>query len=141
MMGFLKRWWMPLVITVVVVVGGFVAYRLHGAFASQRDTAAGQVEKVQPINLKRVTYEVTGPAQTGGYVSYLDEDAQPHGEAFGSLPWSHTVTTTLPGVFALVVAQGDSTTIGCRVVVDGQVRDQQSTSDLNAQVFCLVKAA
>jgi regulator of RNase E activity RraA len=44
-------------------------------------------------------------------------------------------------VFANVVAQGDSDTIGCRIVVNGVVRDQQSVAGLNAQVFCLDKAA
>jgi hypothetical protein len=140
-MGVLKRTWIPLVITVVVAVGGFFAYRLHGAFASQGVSTTGQVEVIQPINVKRVTYEVTGPADAVGYVSYLDENAQPHGAQFASLPWSYTVTTTLPGVIASVVAQGNSDTIGCRIVVNGQVREQQSASRLNAQTFCLVKAA
>jgi hypothetical protein len=40
--GVVKRAWIPLVIRVVVVVGGFVAYRMHGAFASHAVTTAGQ---------------------------------------------------------------------------------------------------
>jgi len=137
----LKRIWIPLVIAAVVMVGGFVAYRLHKIFGSQHLSTAGQVEAIVPINVKRVTYEVFGPAGTTGHVSYLDENAQPHEANFGALPWSHTVVTTLPGVFATVVAQGDSETIGCRIVVDGNVRDQQSTNSFDAQTFCLDKAA
>lgn len=133
--------WIPLVIAAVVMVGGFVAYRLHGIFGSHRLSAAGQVESIVPINVKRVTYEIFGPAGTAGYVTYLDENAQPHGANFTSLPWSHTLTTTLPGVFAAVVAQGNSDTIGCRIVVDGRLKDEQSTTILNAQTFCLDKAA
>jgi hypothetical protein len=140
-MGVLKRTWIPLVSAVVLAVGGLAAYRLHGAFASQGVPAVGQVDVIQPINVKRVTYEVTGPTDTVGSVSYLDENAQPHGVQFASLPWSYTVTTTLPGVFASVVAQGNSDTIGCRILVNGQVREQQSADRLNAQTFCLVKAA
>lgn len=141
MVGVLKRMWIPLVIAAVVMVGGFVAYRLHGIFGSHRLSAAGQVEAIEPINVKRVTYEVFGPAGTAGHVNYLDENAQPQGANFTTLPWSSTVTTTLPGVFAAVVAQGDSQTMGCRIVVDGRVKDEQSSSNLNAQTFCLDKAA
>ncbi|WP_343600881.1 MmpS family transport accessory protein [Mycobacterium sp.] len=141
MLGVLKRIWIPLLIVAVVMVGGFVAYRLQKIFGSHSLSAAGEVEAIVPINVKRVTYQVVGPAGTVGHVSYLDENAQPHGADFATLPWSYTVTTTLPGVFANVVAQGDSDTISCRIVVDGEVRDEQSASGLNAQVFCLDKAA
>jgi hypothetical protein len=141
MLGVLKRMWIPLIIVSVVMVGGFVAYRLHKMFGSHTLSAAGEVEAIVPINVKRVTYEIFGPTGTVGYVNYLDENAQPHEANFATLPWSHTVTTTLPGVFAAVVAQGNSETIRCRIVVDGQVRDEQSANNLNAQTFCLDKAA
>ncbi|MDI3315974.1 MAG: MmpS family transport accessory protein [Mycobacterium sp.] len=141
MLKVLQRLWIPLVIAAVVTVGGFAAYRLHAVFGSHRLAAAGQVEAIVPINVKRVTYEVFGPARTTGYVTYLDENAQPHGVNFTSLPWQHTLTTTLPGVFAAVVAQGNSETIGCRIVVDGRLKDEESTTILNAQTFCLDKAA
>ena len=141
MLGILKRTWIPLVIVVVVAIGGFVAYRLQGIFGSNRVSEAGPVEKIVPINVKNVTYEVTGPPGTAGVVNYLDADAQPQQANFTTLPWSYTVTTTLPGVFTNVVAQGDSDIIGCRIVVNGIVRDQQSATGLNAQVFCLDKAA
>lgn len=141
MLGILKRIWIPLVIAAVVMVGGFAAYRLHKVFGSHTLASAGQVETIVPINVKRVTYEVLGPAGTAGHVDYLDADAQPQGENFVTLPWSYTVTTTLPGVFASVVAQGDSDAISCRIVVDGQVKDEQSANRLNAQTSCLDKAA
>ncbi|MDD4867619.1 MAG: MmpS family transport accessory protein [Mycobacterium sp.] len=141
LLGVLKRAWIPLVIVSVVAVGGFVAYRLQGIFGTHRTSEAGQVEQIVPINVKNVVYEVTGPPDTSGVVNYLDENAQPQRANFTSLPWSYTVTTTLPGVFTNVVAQGDSDSIGCRIVVNGVVRDQQSATGLNAQVFCLDKAA
>jgi hypothetical protein len=141
MLAILKRMWIPLVIVTVVMVGGFVAYRLQKIFGSHTIPAAGEVEAIKPINVKRVTYEVFGPAGTAGHIDYLDENAQPHGANFTTLPWSYTVTTTLPGVFAAVVAQGNSDTIGCRIVVDGRITDEHSTRLLNAQTFCLDKAA
>ncbi|GAB5001434.1 MmpS family transport accessory protein [Mycobacterium avium subsp. hominissuis] len=141
MLGTLKRAWVPLVIVLVAGAGVVVAHRLQGFFGSHRVGEAGPVEKIVPINVKHVVYEVTGPAGTAGVVNYLDENAQPQQANFTTLPWSYTVTTTLPGVFANVVAQGDSDAIGCRIVVNGAVRDQQSAGGLNAQVFCLDKAA
>ncbi|KAA1250621.1 transport acessory protein MmpS [Mycobacterium simiae] len=141
MVGILKRAWLPLVIAAALVVGGLITYRLHGIFGARSVSTGDQVEVIVPISVKQVRYEVFGPVGTVGLVNYLDEDAQPRRASFATLPWSHTLTTTLPGVFANVVAQGNSDMIGCRIVVNGEVRDEQSVSGLNAQTFCLVKAA
>jgi hypothetical protein len=141
LLGILKRAWIPLVIVAVAAVGGFVAYRLQGVFGSHRVAEVGPVEQIVPINVKRVVYEVTGPPGTAGVVNYLDENAQPQRANFTTLPWSYTVTTTMPGMFANVVAQGDSNMLGCRILVNGVVRDQQSVARFDAQVFCLDKAA
>ena len=40
-----------------------------------------------------------------------------------------------------VVAQGDTDEIGCRITVNGVVKDERSATGVNAQTFCLVKAA
>jgi hypothetical protein len=42
---------------------------------------------------------------------------------------------------ANIMAQGDSHEIGCRITVDGVVRDEQSRNGHNAQTFCLVLSA
>ena len=81
-----------------------------------------------PFNPKRVLYEVYGPSGTDGSISYLDENAQPQQADFTTLPWSYLVTTTLPSMFANLVAQADSDTIGCRISVNGEVREQQSST-------------
>jgi hypothetical protein len=39
------------------------------------------------------------------------------------------------------MAQSDAEQIGCRITVDGVVREQQSADGVNAQTFCLVKSA
>jgi hypothetical protein len=44
-------------------------------------------------------------------------------------------------VAANVVAQGDSDTIGCRITVNGEVREENSVAAYNAQTSCLVKSA
>ena len=138
----LKRAWVPLVVVVAVVLGGVAVDRLRGAFGSDAIfTATGSsAEPLEPSHIKRVTYEVYGPSGTTGSVSYLDKNAQPEEVDFTTLPWTLTVMTTVPAVIASVVAQGDSDDIGCRITVNGEVKDQRTSAGRHAQTSCLVKA-
>lgn len=40
-----------------------------------------------------------------------------------------------------IVAQGNSNTIGCRIVVDGVVKAEKVTHEVNAFTYCVLKAA
>ena len=142
MLTFFKRAWVPLVVVVAVVLGGVAVSRLRGVFGSDPIfTATGSsAEPLVPSHLKRVTYEVYGPSDTTGNVSYLDTKAQPAQANFTSLPWTFTVMTTVPAVIASVVAQGYSDNIGCRITVNGEVKDESSSAGHHAQTSCLVKA-
>jgi hypothetical protein len=139
----LKRAWVPLVVVVAVALGGVAVNRLRGVFGSDGIfTATGSsAEPFEPSHLKQVTYEVYGPSDTTGSVSYLDKKAQPEQASFTGLPWTFTITTTVPAVIASVVAQGDSDDIGCRITVNGEVKDERSSAGRHAQTSCLVKAA
>lgn len=140
--GPLERLWIVLVIVPVVAVGALVIYRFHGVFGAQGAAASGngggQIVSTVP---KYVTYEVYGPEGTSGMVSYVDARAQSQEATFASLPWSLTMTTTGPSVFANVMAQGDSSELGCRITVNGELRDQQHAAGHAAATFCVVKAA
>jgi hypothetical protein len=140
---FLKRAWVPLIVVVAVALGGVAVGRLRGVFGSDAIfTATGSsAEPLQPSHVKQVTYEVYGPGDTTGSISYLDKNAQPEQAGFTRLPWTFTITTTVPAVIANLVAQGNSDSIGCRITVDGVVKDEQSSSGHHAQTSCLVKAA
>ncbi|MBV8348444.1 MAG: transport acessory protein MmpS [Mycolicibacterium sp.] len=137
--------WIPLVRVVAVGLSGFTIYWMHGVFGSQganADGAGGRGDdQIVPVNPKRVLYEVFGPVETVGSISYLDENARPQRADFTALPWSFQVTTTLPWMFANLAAQGTSDTIGCRSTVNGELRENESAIGHDAQVFCLVKAA
>ncbi len=63
-------------------------------------------------------------------INYLDVNAQPQRVGDTTLPWSYTITTTQPAVAANVVAQGDSDSIGCRIIVGGVVKDERSINDV-----------
>jgi hypothetical protein len=47
----------------------------------------------------------------------------------------------LPTVFGNLMARTDGDQIGCRVTVNGVVREEQSANGIDAQTFCLVKSA
>lgn len=134
--------WIPIVLTVVLAVAALVVSRLHRQFASEdlnADAGAG-IEIVQ-FNPKVVVYEVFGPAGSTATISYFDDQANLRTEEGTGLPWSVTVSTTLPAMTASILAQGDGGQIGCRVSVDGTVRDERSAEGVAAQTFCLVKSA
>jgi hypothetical protein len=138
----LGRTWVPLVMVVVVALGAFAVDRLHGIFGSHvYEPDSGNADAIVQFNPKRVLYEVFGPAGMVADINYLDADAQPHRLDAVTLPWSLELVTTLTAVSANVVAQGDSDRIGCRVTVNGDVRDERSVDAHHAQTFCLVKSA
>jgi hypothetical protein len=116
--------------------------RLHKIFGSQdlNAGAGGGIEIVQ-FNPKIVLYEITGPPGTTANINYWDADANTHQVNGAPLPWQTTISTTLPAVSANIMAQSDGDQIGCRILVDGVVREQQHSDGHNAQTFCLVKSA
>ena len=138
-----RRVWMALVIAVVVAIAAFCVYRFHGVFGKTELTrpGSGLANDTKPINPKHVTYEIFGPAGTVATINYLDLQAQPQKVEDTTLPWSLTLTTTAPAASANIVAQGDSNTIGCRITVNGVVKDEEVSHEVNAQTFCLVKSA
>ncbi len=140
--GPLQRLWIVLVIVPVAAVGALVIYRFHGVFgaagSASAGTAGGEIVSTVP---KYVTYEVFGPAGTAGMISYVDERSRSRETTFASLPWSLTLTTTQPSVFANVMAQGDGNELGCRITVNGELRDEQQADGHAAATFCVVKAA
>jgi hypothetical protein len=141
--SFVRRSWMVLVIAIAVAVAGFCVYRLHGVFGVHDNTAAGGSisDDIKPFNPKHVIYEVFGPPGTVANINYLDINAQPQRADNVPLPWTLSVTTTLPSVSVNVVAQGDTDQIGCRITVNGVVKEEQTKNEMHAQTFCLVKSA
>ncbi len=137
-----KRAWIPLVLIAVLAVSGLVVLRLHKIFGSQDLNAnAGAGIEIVQFNPKVVTYEVSGPPGTTANINYWDENANTHQVNAAALPWSFTISTTLPSVSANIMAQGDGSQISCRITVDGVVREEQKADGHNAQTFCLVKSA
>lgn len=143
MFTIVKRGWIPLVVVVAAALGTIAVVNLRGIFGSDEifSWSGSGSDVIESINTKHVTYEVFGPDGSTGGVSYLNANSEPEEAGFSGLPWAYTMTTTKPAVIANVVAQGDGDSIGCRITVNGDIKDEQFAHGHQAQVFCLVKAA
>ncbi|MBV8789282.1 MAG: hypothetical protein JOZ00_21685 [Mycobacterium sp.] len=138
-----KRAWLPVAIIVLVAIAGFAVYRLHAAFNvnSTASAVSANADDIQPFNPKRVALEVFGTPGAVADINYLDVAAAPQRVDGTHLPWSYSVATMAPAVSVNVVAQGDGGVIGCRITVNGDVKDQRTVSGIHPQTFCQVKSA
>ncbi|MDQ1615446.1 MAG: hypothetical protein QOI25_2555 [Mycobacterium sp.] len=134
---------MVLIAVAVVATTGFAVYRLHGIFGSNNVVSRPSADSLEnsTYNPKRVLFEVFGTPGTVATINYLDKDAQPQRVDNATLPWSQTLTTTDPTLFADLRAQGDGSTIGCRITVNGIVKDERSSNNVNGYIACLDKSA
>src|SRR6201991_1695196 len=118
----LKRAWIPLLLVVVLAVSALVVSRLHKIFGSQDLNAnAGAGIEIVQFNPKVVVYEISGPIGATANINYWDENANTHQINAAPLPWSTTISTTLPAVSANIMAQSDGNRISCKITVDGVV--------------------
>jgi hypothetical protein len=133
---------MALVAVLVVAVAGFGVYRLHGMFGSHHNSSSAEriSNEIVPFNPKQVVLEVFGAPGAVATINYLDVDAQPQQVLDTPLPWSFTITSTEPAIVGNVVAQGNGNTIGCRIIVNGVVKDERTVNTVNAYTFCLDKS-
>jgi hypothetical protein len=139
-----SRHWLLLLVLVSIAIGGFVVHRMHGIFGSNNEITregSGIANDAKPFNPKQVTYEVFGPAGAIATINYLDLSANPQSIKNAPLPWTLTLTTTAPAASPILLAQGNSETIGCRISVDGKVKDEKSAAGVDAFTFCQVKSA
>jgi hypothetical protein len=132
-----------MVVLVVVAAGGFTVSRLHGIFGSEKRPSYvdSNAESQRPYNPKQLTYEVFGPPGTVANISYFDGDAEPQHVAEANLPWSLRFALTEASSAGTVLAQGDSDSIGCRIVVDGEVKAERISNQVSAFTYCMLKAA
>lgn len=139
-----KRAWIPVVLVVVISLGAYAVVRIRDTFGADRRVTSGEgnADNTKPFNPKHITYEISGAPSGTVNANYLDENGQPHLVDAAALPWSFTVVTTLPSMSANIVAQGSAEVraLRCRVLVDGQVRDDRKTDEYQPFIYCLVKS-
>jgi hypothetical protein len=139
----LGKLWRPAVILAVLAVVGYGVHTIRG---NNEDISHPPVTSTIPatvvqINPKNVTYEAFGTLGSGGRVVYANLDSQPIEVTLASLPWSHSETTMSPSATLSLVMQVDGDAAGCRIVVNGEVRDEHLVSHQSAAVACTVTAA
>jgi len=134
---------MSVVLAVVVVLTTVAVYRLHGVFGSDNELSRPGSEALENtgFNPKKVLFEVFGSPGSVATINYLDVHAQPQRVADVPLPWTQTLTTDDPTLYADLRAQGDGDTIRCRITVNGIVKDERSSDNVNGYIACLDKTA
>jgi Mycobacterium membrane protein len=127
----------------VIGAGGLTVSRLHNIFGSEKHVsyADSTIKETKPFNPKHLTYEIFGPPGTVADIGYFDIDGDPQNVKGANLPWSVDFALTKPAVVGSIVAQGDSDSIGCRIVVDGEVKAERISNETNAYTYCLLKSA
>jgi hypothetical protein len=135
--------WLPVVVVAVVVVAGYGVTRVRQSSEaiSHPPTTSSIPHTVVQINPKNVTYEVFGDLGGGGKVAYANLDSEPVNVALTSLPWSHSETTMSSAATLSLVSQVEGASVGCRILVNGEVRDEHMVSHESAAVACTVTAA
>jgi hypothetical protein len=141
--GVLRRAWIPLVVLAVVGGAVFSVSRVRAASGSDKPSPYGisEVADIGALSKKSVVYEIFGPVGTVADISYFDLNSAPRRVDGARLPWSVHITANSPAVVGNVVAQGDSDSIGCRILVDGQVKAERISKEVNAFTYCRVKGA
>lgn len=137
----MARAWMPLVAVVALTLGAVGMWKVHQFSAPPPVITVNGPAAPEQTTPKYLTYEVFGSIGDSGMLVYLDIDGHPHQVDLTALPWSHTETTTLTVVSGSVSAQVHGGYVGCRMLVNGVIRDEQSDTHGDAHVMCRVKSA
>ncbi|NKZ12749.1 hypothetical protein HGA11_17395 [Mycolicibacterium septicum DSM 44393] len=138
---FLQKGWLPLVTVVALGVGSVAVWKVHQMSEPGPVPSVLTAQAPEQFTPKRLTYELFGTVGNGGMLSYVDINGHPHKVDITELPWTHTETTTLTVVSGSISAQVAGGDVGCRMLVNDVVRDEQSSTHAEADVTCRVKSA
>jgi hypothetical protein len=132
---------MPLVAAIAVSVGVVCMWKVHQFSEPEPVITVNGPQASEQFNVKRLTYEVFGSLGKGGKLVYVDITGHPHQVDVRTLPWTHTETTTLTVASGAISVHVHGGQVGCRMLVDGIVRDEQNSNHPDADVECRVKSA
>ena len=135
------RAWMVWVTLAIVALAAFAVYRLQGAFGPRDPkTPGGAADQIVPFNPKRVQLEVFGDPGATATITYMDVNSTPQRVDNAPLPWTYEDSTTTPAVVVNIQAQGDGSTLGCRITIDDVVKVERTANSTSAYVYCLDKS-
>ncbi|EFV14149.1 MmpS family transport accessory protein [Segniliparus rugosus] len=135
----MKSSWVYLVsLFVLAAAGVFIAVVRTSPIPDQ---AVGYVDIAPTLGTfaeRTVEYEANGPRGAPVTVSYLDENAHARDVAT-TLPWQQSVHATTPAVMASLVVQSRTAGVGCGILIDGKLRDEQFSNSPAGVVNCKVR--
>ena len=137
----LQNGWLPVVTVIALGVGALGVWKVHQMSEPGPVPTVLAAQAPEQFTPKRLTYELFGTVGNGGMLSYVDINGHPHKVDITELPWTHTETTTLTVVSGSISAQVAGGDVGCRMLVNDVVRDEQSSTHAEADVTCRVKSA
>ncbi|MDV7244462.1 MULTISPECIES: MmpS family transport accessory protein [Rhodococcus] len=85
---------------------------------------------------KSIVYEVISDSGELNNVTWFDENSAIQQQSTVPAPWTLTVNNPSTFVIAGVGAQTTGTSVTCRVIVDGEVEDEQTATGQYAVVNC-----
>ncbi|STZ44505.1 membrane protein [Mycolicibacterium gilvum] len=127
---------------IVLLVAGFTVWRLRNMFASHPlPTYAGSMSAdTNKSDPKIVRYEIFGEPGATADINYIDDEGDPNQIIGAPLPWAIEVETDSPAMVGNIVAQGDGDFIGCRILSDGELKDERTIHNYTAYIYCFSKA-
>ncbi|MBU8810672.1 MmpS family transport accessory protein [Mycolicibacterium goodii] len=137
----LQKGWLPAVTVIALGIGSVAVWKVHEMSAPGPVPSVLAAQAPEQFTPKRMTYELFGSVGSGGMLTYIDVDGNPHRVDITELPWTHTETTTLTVVSGSISVQVEGGEVGCRILVNDVVRDERSSTHANADVTCRVKSA
>ena len=140
----LMRLWIPFVILAVIAGGGFAVSKLRSVFGSEQRIPYSDTkpDDGKPIDPKYLRYEIFGAPGTVATISYFGADGSPEKVEGVLLPWSVEFPITTAASVGSIAAEGDTGTIGCRILVGGEVKAEKIVNhEVSSFTSCLLKAA
>lgn len=137
----LNHAWIPLLIALIVAVGGFSVSQVRGIFGAEpiviapKDISQGS----KAFGPKVVTYEILGPPGAVADITYLGPNSQLQRVEGAWLPWALAVITGVAAPSPTIAAQGRASTITCRIFVDNELEAERTAFGVSAHTFCLAK--
>lgn len=137
----MRNTWVYLVVLAVLTVAALFILKLRASDIP--DEAAGTVSRLPTLGSlfeRTIQYEALGSTGTSATVSYLGDDG--HNQNIDTvLPWHQTLRTVEPSLVTSMVVQSNSSGVGCRITVDGKVRDEQVATASGGIASCKVQVA
>ncbi|MBE5463033.1 MmpS family transport accessory protein [Mycobacteroides abscessus] len=135
-----SAWVYCVALTVLVTAGFFILTLRASEIPDEATGTVGRLPTLGSLFERTIQYEALGSTGTSATVSYLGDDG--HNQNIDTvLPWHQTLRTVEPSLVTSMVVQSNSSGVGCRITVNGKVRDEQAADASGGIASCKVQVA